>query len=52
MLSPDEADEVLGAIRAMAHAGRLTVVMITHKFREVIEFADDVTVLRRGAVMR
>ncbi|MCZ8096733.1 MAG: ABC transporter ATP-binding protein [Burkholderiales bacterium] len=48
VLAPDEADEVLGAIRSMAHAGRLTVVMITHKFREVAAFADDVTVLRRG----
>ncbi len=48
VLAPDEADEVLGAIRALAHAGRLTVVMITHKFREVSAFADDVTVLRRG----
>jgi simple sugar transport system ATP-binding protein len=48
VLAPDEADEVLGAIRALAHAGRLTVVMITHKFREVRAFADDVTVLRRG----
>jgi simple sugar transport system ATP-binding protein len=48
VLSPEEADEVLGAIRALAHGGRLTVVMITHKFREVAAFADDVTVLRRG----
>jgi simple sugar transport system ATP-binding protein len=48
VLAPDEADEVLGAIRGLAHAGRLTVVMITHKFREVSAFADDVTVLRRG----
>jgi ABC-type uncharacterized transport system ATPase subunit len=48
VLAPDEADEVLGAIRGLAHAGRLTVVMITHKFREVAAFADDVTVLRRG----
>jgi len=48
VLAPEEADEVLGAIRGLAHAGRLTVVMITHKFREVSAFADDVTVLRRG----
>jgi simple sugar transport system ATP-binding protein len=26
----------------------LTVLMITHKFREVMEFADEVTILRRG----
>jgi ABC-type uncharacterized transport system ATPase subunit len=49
VLTPEEAGEVLGAIRALTRAGRLTVVMITHKFREVEAFADDVTVLRRGA---
>ncbi|MBL8362968.1 MAG: ABC transporter ATP-binding protein [Rubrivivax sp.] len=49
VLTPQEADEVLGALKERAHSGECTVVMITHKFREVIEFADDVTVLRRGA---
>ena len=48
VLTPQEADEVLGALRERAHAGDCSVVMITHKFREVSEFADDVTVLRRG----
>lgn len=48
VLTPGEADETLGLIRAMALAGRLTVLIITHKFREVMAFADDVTVLRRG----
>lgn len=48
VLAPEEAREVLGAIRDLAHGGRLTVVMITHKFREVAAFADEVTVLRRG----
>jgi len=49
VLTPEEGDEVLGAIRALTRAARLTVVLITHKFREVQAFADDVTVLRRGA---
>jgi simple sugar transport system ATP-binding protein len=48
VLTPEEADEVLGAVRKLAHDGRLTVIMITHQFREVAAFADDVTVLRRG----
>ncbi|KAA0595364.1 simple sugar transport system ATP-binding protein [Azospirillum lipoferum] len=48
VLTPDEADEMLGLIRGMALAGRLSVLIITHKFREVMAFADDVTVLRRG----
>ena len=42
MLTPQEADEVLGTLRDRAHAGDCTVVMITHKFREVTAFADDV----------
>ncbi|WP_051340430.1 ABC transporter ATP-binding protein [Azospirillum halopraeferens] len=48
VLTPAEADEILGLIRAMALDGRLTVLIITHKFREVMAFADEVTVLRRG----
>jgi simple sugar transport system ATP-binding protein len=51
LLTPQEADEVLGALRDRAHAGDCTVVMITHKFREVTAFADDVTVLRRGRLV-
>jgi general nucleoside transport system ATP-binding protein len=51
VLTPQEADEVLGALRERAHAGDCTVVMITHKFREVSAFADDVTVLRRGRLV-
>jgi len=48
VLTPDEADQILGLLRAMADAGRLTVVVITHKFREVLRFAREVTVLRGG----
>ena len=32
----------------MTRAASVTVLMITHKFREVMAFADEVTVLRRG----
>ncbi|HET8869883.1 MAG TPA: ABC transporter ATP-binding protein [Aquabacterium sp.] len=51
VLTPQEADEVLGALRDRAHAGEVTVIMISHKFREVLEMADDVSVLRRGRLM-
>ncbi len=51
VLTPQEADEVLGALRERAHAGDCSVVMITHKFREVAEHADDVSVLRRGKLV-
>jgi ABC-type uncharacterized transport system ATPase subunit len=48
VLTPQEADEVLAYVRAVARRGECTVLMITHKFREVKAYADDVTVLRRG----
>jgi simple sugar transport system ATP-binding protein len=48
VLTVQEADEVLGLLRDMAHRGEITVLMITHKFGEVLACADEVTVLRRG----
>ena len=51
VLTPQEADEVLGLIHDMAREKRVTVLIITHKFREVTAFADAVTVLRRGRVV-
>jgi general nucleoside transport system ATP-binding protein len=48
VLTPGEAQEVLGLVRGMTERGDLTVLMISHKFHEVTAFADDVTVLRRG----
>ncbi|GAB2889068.1 ATP-binding cassette domain-containing protein [Paraburkholderia jirisanensis] len=51
VLTPQEADEVLGLMRDMASRGELTVLMITHKFREVMAYADDVTVLRKGRLV-
>jgi simple sugar transport system ATP-binding protein len=51
VLTPQEADEVLGALRDRAHTGACSVVLITHKFREVTAYADDVSVLRRGQLV-
>ena len=48
VLTPQEADEILGLLRKEVTAGRLSVLLITHKFREVKTFADEVTVLRKG----
>jgi ABC-type uncharacterized transport system ATPase subunit len=48
VLTPQEADEVLGHVREFARSGQCTVLIITHKFREVMAYADAVTVLRRG----
>jgi simple sugar transport system ATP-binding protein len=48
VLTPGEADEVLGMLREQVSAGELSVLMISHKFREVMTFTDEVTVLRKG----
>ena len=51
VLTPGEADEILGLLRGMTRRGELSVLMISHKFREVTAFADAVSVLRRGALV-
>ncbi|EJC75372.1 ATPase component of uncharacterized ABC-type transporter [Rhizobium leguminosarum bv. trifolii WSM2012] len=51
VLTPAEADEMLGLVRAMTQRGELTVLMISHKFPEVAKFADAVSILRRGKLV-
>ena len=51
VLTPQEADEVLAMIRGMCSEGKLSVLMISHKFREVMAFCDEITVLRHGRFM-
>ena len=51
VLTPGEADEMLGLLRGMAQRKEITVIMISHKFREVTTFCDSVTVLRRGRMV-
>ena len=43
VLTPSEADEILGLLHDMAHANTIAVMMISHKFREVEAFCDDLT---------
>lgn len=50
VLTPGEADEVLGLLRSEVVNGNLSILLITHKFREVQAFADEVTVLRKGTL--
>ena len=50
-LTPQESEEVLGLVRTLVEAGTITVIIITHKLKEVAAFADDVSVLRRGRMV-
>ncbi len=47
VLSPSESQELYAWLRTFVAGGR-TVVLITHKVREALAIADEVTVLRRG----
>jgi simple sugar transport system ATP-binding protein len=47
VLAPSEARELLAWVRRHADGGQ-AVVLITHKLRDALAVADDVTVLRRG----
>lgn len=47
VLAPEEARELLAWVRGFADAGN-TVVLITHKLRDALGTADDITVLHRG----
>lgn len=47
VLTPEESDDLYRWMRRFADDGG-TVVLITHKLREALAVADDVTVLRRG----
>ena len=47
VLSPAEAADLYGWLRHFVDGGG-TAVLITHKLREALSIADDITVLRRG----
>ncbi|HXJ85048.1 MAG TPA: ATP-binding cassette domain-containing protein, partial [Candidatus Methylomirabilis sp.] len=50
VLTPEEADHLFRILRALRDEGK-SVVLITHKLREIREVTDVVTVMRHGAVV-
>ena len=50
VLTPQETDDLFARLKQMVKQGK-TVLVITHKLREVIDFADSVTVFRQGRVV-
>ncbi|WP_420797536.1 ABC transporter ATP-binding protein [Azospirillum doebereinerae] len=50
VLTPQEADHLFRILRALRAQGK-TVIIITHKLREIMELTDHVTVMRRGQVV-
>ena len=50
VLTPQEADTLFATLRTLRTRGT-TVLLITHKLREILALADHVTVMRQGAVV-
>jgi len=48
VLTPDEADNILSFLKRLVIENKFTVIIITHKFREVFGYADTLSVLRKG----
>jgi len=50
VLSPTQSRALYTMLRRFAHASGIAVVVVTHKMDEVRDYADAVTVLRKGSV--
>ena len=50
VLTPQEADHLFRILRNLRDQGR-TVVLITHKLREIMAVTDNVSVMRQGAMV-
>jgi simple sugar transport system ATP-binding protein len=50
VLTPREADHLFGILRNLKAQGK-TVILITHKLREIMDVTDKVSVMRRGEVV-
>ncbi len=50
VLTPQEADQLFNILRALKKEG-VTVILITHKLREIMAITDNVSVMRRGEIV-
>lgn len=50
VLTPQEADELMKSLKDLKEKGK-TIIVITHKLREVMEVSDSVTVIKQGKVI-
>ena len=50
VLTPQEVDELFTIMRSLVDSGK-SIIFITHKLREVLTFADRITVIRGGKVI-
>lgn len=50
VLTPQEVDKLMDNLKTLRDNGK-TIIIVTHKLREVMELSDSVTVIKRGKVI-
>ncbi len=50
VLTPQEADQLFRVLQALKERG-VTIILITHKLREIMDITDNVSVLRMGEIV-
>ncbi|MBR4950208.1 MAG: ABC transporter ATP-binding protein [Clostridia bacterium] len=50
VLTPQEVDELLQSFRELKKQGK-TIILITHKLREIMEVSDEVIVIKKGKIV-
>lgn len=50
VLTPQEADDLFRVMKSLTDQGK-SIIFITHKLREVLEYSDRIMVIRRGKVV-
>ncbi len=51
VLTPSEADHLFKVLKTLREQGK-TILLITHKLREIMAITDDVSVMRQGAMVK
>ena len=50
MLTPKEADDLFRVLETLREQGK-TIILITHKLREIMAITDNVSVMRQGQMV-
>ncbi|OEG00464.1 heme ABC transporter ATP-binding protein [Vulcanibacillus modesticaldus] len=50
VLTPQEIEDLIGIMRNLVNEGK-SIILITHKLKEIMAIADSVTIIRRGKVI-